>query len=782
MRLINAATLELEYFASSHNVPAYAVLSHTWEDDEVLFQEMTSNPAAARQRKGYRKILKAAELAIARGLSHVWVDTCCIDKSSSAELTEAINSMFRWYERADVCLACLSDLPADVGLDAPGGLAACRWFTRGWTLQELIAPRHVDFFDEAWNFRGSKADLADRITRITGIEKGVLDYTTPLADLAVAKRMSWAAKRQTTRIEDIAYCLLGIFDVNMPMLYGEGEKAFIRLQEEIIKTACDLSIFAWTYHAPDDAKALPSWWNPGSSWTLHQLAVPRRLSSIKESSVVPDPEKPEYSVSAYKVSRLRSPPLDTSSSAALSSAAAEYHSEYHGILADSPWHFQNCRDIRRVRGSESFSGHFSFTNRGLRISWPLDLAPVSSSSFAYRYVLNLACSTGAGLSLGVFLRKCGSDLFVRMEPEKLAFLPYEEPDNEVGQARDLYMMARVPQHRSSIASSSTPAPGSTLDLSQGSRHNNIVLRNRAVGLQALAPGSSSGMLATPHPGGLRQLQAYPPGVWDEHDMAFFEASELPRSWCVYYFDGDVRIPEATARLRYIFAFVGWAAGHSSLVKGEEAPQPQYTIVSPDELSSTKLAVFFSSLTTASHESGTWFLEHFERTFGRPVVPRSVSATVFTDGDGTRPARVTPVVDTARVPHICRNDIWRVRFEISMAHAGVEGGAAVSGSAPTDGRVSPISSTTRSNRAQSQKIQGGPQLSMGTRRMYSTHRLLPTTPQTLMVRRSRSTLSHADLRVVVRVVVGFPIFAQARRIGLRNMALARVWGVFRPSQG
>ena len=111
----------------------------------------------------------------------------------------------------------------------------CKWFTRGWTLQELLAPTNLIFFDKEWNLRGLKMDLEEEIEAITGINRWVLNGSTPLSTIPLAKRMSWAAGRQTTRIEDMAYCLLGIFDINMPMIYGEGSRAFIRLQEEILK-------------------------------------------------------------------------------------------------------------------------------------------------------------------------------------------------------------------------------------------------------------------------------------------------------------------------------------------------------------------------------------------------------------------------------------------------------------------------------------------------------------------------------------------------------------------
>lgn len=242
MRLLNVANiLELKEFIGS-GVPPYAILSHTWEDDEITLQQM-KDPASAL-KKGYRKIQQTCALAARDGLGFAWVDTCCIDKLSSAELTEAINSMFQWYENAKVCYVFLADLaPGD---DLVSALGKCRWFSRGWTLQELIAPRNIAFFDSEWAYRGSKSDLGDLIASITGIPESILSHQARLSDFAVARRMSWAAHRQTTRVEDMAYCLLGIFDVNMSLIYGEGMKAFYRLQEAIVRNMADLSIFAWT--------------------------------------------------------------------------------------------------------------------------------------------------------------------------------------------------------------------------------------------------------------------------------------------------------------------------------------------------------------------------------------------------------------------------------------------------------------------------------------------------------------------------------------------------------
>ncbi|KAI8289579.1 Vegetative incompatibility protein HET-E-1 [Colletotrichum sp. SAR 10_98] len=199
--------------------------------------------------KGFHKIRKTCRLAAHDGIKYAWVDTCCIDKSNSAELSEAINSMYKWYKNAKVCYAYLSDLrlpasfPKDMALEPL--LRKCRWFSRGWTLQELIAPADVRFYQHDWGLVGDKREWYGILSGVTGISSNAMTYYVP-ASHCIAERMSWAAGRETTREEDKAYCLLGIFDVNMPMLYGEGSKAFRRLQEEIIRTGYDVSIFAWS--------------------------------------------------------------------------------------------------------------------------------------------------------------------------------------------------------------------------------------------------------------------------------------------------------------------------------------------------------------------------------------------------------------------------------------------------------------------------------------------------------------------------------------------------------
>lgn len=250
MHLLNVDSLRLETFYNE-KIPSYAILSHTWENEEITFEKIQRpDSPSVRSQAGFEKIRKTCEQAKLDEHQYVWIDTCCIDKSSSAELTEAINSMYRWYSNADTCYAYLSDVENATFLET---FPESRWFSRGWTLQELIAPSNVEFYDRNWESLGSKIEHAGMISDITGVDEEVLYGDIPsmigepatIARYCVAKRMSWAAHRQTTRVEDMAYCLLGIFEINMPLLYGEGERAFIRLQEEIIRNYDDDSILGW---------------------------------------------------------------------------------------------------------------------------------------------------------------------------------------------------------------------------------------------------------------------------------------------------------------------------------------------------------------------------------------------------------------------------------------------------------------------------------------------------------------------------------------------------------
>jgi hypothetical protein len=223
-------------------IPPYATLSHTWgpKGSEVTYEDIVKGTAAER-KAGYAKIRFCGEKAASHGLKYFWVDTCCIDRSSSAELQEAITSMFHWYRDAARCYVYLSDVSIlDRDLNSQiyqtpweSAFRVSRWFTRGWTLQELLAPPLVEFFSQEHTRLGDKSSLEQQIHEITGIAVPALQGT-PLSQFSVDERFKWAEKRQTTREEDWAYSLLGIFDISMTLIYGERRgKAVIRLKGEI---------------------------------------------------------------------------------------------------------------------------------------------------------------------------------------------------------------------------------------------------------------------------------------------------------------------------------------------------------------------------------------------------------------------------------------------------------------------------------------------------------------------------------------------------------------------
>ncbi|KAK0620074.1 heterokaryon incompatibility protein-domain-containing protein [Immersiella caudata] len=253
MRLLDTGNIQrVDEFVCDTGRPPYAILSHVWEPGEEVSLRELSEPANCAHKKGYRKTEQACAMAAKNGFQYVWIDTCCFERGTSAELNEAINSMFRWYQEAAICYVFLADLlpegpgPGPISeLDFASSLSKCKWFTRGWTLQELIAPRGILFFDQEWNFRGSKSDLCELISSITDIPRTLLNHEAELSEFTAARNMSWAAGRKTTRLEDEAYCILGLFDVHMTLLYGEGRAAFIRLQETILARTGDLSILAW---------------------------------------------------------------------------------------------------------------------------------------------------------------------------------------------------------------------------------------------------------------------------------------------------------------------------------------------------------------------------------------------------------------------------------------------------------------------------------------------------------------------------------------------------------
>ena len=239
--LRNTYTFSLTEFKPK-DIPDYAIFSHRWGAEEVTLKDL--DDGTAKTKAGYRKLEFCGEQATRDGLLYFWIDTCCIDKANNAELSEAINSMFKWYHNARKCYVYLPDVSVD---DCAGGIAAqdqwgpafqkSEWFTRGWTLQELIAPKVVEFFSVEGKKLGDKTSLERQIHQITSISIEALQGK-PLPQIDEKERFAWTIRRQTTIEEDAVYCLLGIFDIHMPLIYGEGQqKALARLQREIRTTS-----------------------------------------------------------------------------------------------------------------------------------------------------------------------------------------------------------------------------------------------------------------------------------------------------------------------------------------------------------------------------------------------------------------------------------------------------------------------------------------------------------------------------------------------------------------
>jgi hypothetical protein len=225
-------SFRLVYRVGQH-IPPYAILSHTWgpDGDEVTFRDLTEGTGT--MKPGYRKINFCAKQAAIDDLQFFWIDTCCIDKSSSSELLEAINCMFQWYRNSAKCYVYLEDVPNDSLAKDRMAFQKSRWFTRGWTLQELLAPKCVEFFSKEGDLFGSKSSLVWDIAGITHIPAEALRETA-LSHFSVDQRMVWVKGRETTREEDLAYSLLGVFDIQMSLFYGEGrDRAFKRLYKKI---------------------------------------------------------------------------------------------------------------------------------------------------------------------------------------------------------------------------------------------------------------------------------------------------------------------------------------------------------------------------------------------------------------------------------------------------------------------------------------------------------------------------------------------------------------------
>ncbi|KAI0642336.1 heterokaryon incompatibility protein-domain-containing protein [Trametes meyenii] len=364
-------------------IPEYAILSHVWRDGEQSFQDVMA--ITTRYTQGYvnpgvhpnlsAKIRGFCTFAHNAGYRWIWIDTCCIDKSSSADLSEALNSMYSWYANADMCFALLDDVRGEEDPRTPlSTFRRSSWFTRGWTLQELLAPHSVVFLSSQWQSVGTNHSLADVIERITGIDQDILTHKRPLSSVSVARRMSWASRRQTRRVEDRAYSLMGIFNVYMPTVYGEGARAFTRLQEEILRQLSDQSIFVW-----------------GPLIDINHEDTTRRIF-----------ERP-LSPSTYR-----------------SRISSVGHHSLQGLLALSPADFANSANIRPVAFSELSEALgiqmlvpvYHPTCGGLRIQMPIivdweasNRGPlVAESSVSLSFAV-LACKDAQGKLVILYLRK-----------------------------------------------------------------------------------------------------------------------------------------------------------------------------------------------------------------------------------------------------------------------------------------------------------------------------------------------------------------------------------------
>lgn len=266
MRLLRVDNQQFDEVPSHGPFPKYAILSHTWiqpSSEEVSYQDLVSrSPERTTVKAGWSKIQNTIEEARKDGLPYVWIDTCCINKLDPTELTEAINCMYNWYAESACCYVYLSDAEYTghgtvAAENSSNWLGTSVWFTRGWTLQELVAPLQVKIYDQKWYQATTRQNAAAIISLVTGIPVALLEAPTMITQYSIASRMSWAAGRRTTRAEDRAYSLLGIFGIVMPLHYGEGEEhAFQRLQQEIIRQDADQSILAWEWPASMITSAL----------------------------------------------------------------------------------------------------------------------------------------------------------------------------------------------------------------------------------------------------------------------------------------------------------------------------------------------------------------------------------------------------------------------------------------------------------------------------------------------------------------------------------------------
>ena len=265
MRFLNTTTFQFQDDSKISGDARYAILSHRWIQDgeggEISLTTLNATELsdASLQTPSLNKLRGACAKAKEQGLTWIWIDTCCIDQTSSSELAKAINSMFRLYRQSAVCYIYLHDVVASASEEEPfrkfthkrvKSSKYAEWFERGWTLQELVASKNAQFYDKNWGYLGTKDSLAHDVRTLTGIDEDYLRGVKDIRTASIATKMSWMANRVTKEPEDRAYSMMGIFDVNLSLCYGEGgSRAFMRLQRELLEkftVRTDESIFAWT--------------------------------------------------------------------------------------------------------------------------------------------------------------------------------------------------------------------------------------------------------------------------------------------------------------------------------------------------------------------------------------------------------------------------------------------------------------------------------------------------------------------------------------------------------
>jgi hypothetical protein len=370
MRLLDVQTKKLHTFYGDQ-IPPYAILSHMWfkDHEEVSFQQIQS-PWKCKSILGFQKIEFLCQQAKKDGYHWAWCDTCCIDKSSSTELSESINSMFSWYRNSKTCYAYL----ADTDKARNDNYLRSRWWTRSWTLQELLASRKMVIYDRNWQVIGQKATLTAAISGLTGIDEETLQEPDHMMFRSIAQRMSWASNRKATRSEDVAYSLLGIFGIHMTLRYGEGNYAFVRLQRKIMKRTNDQSLFAWGF----------------SHLTIHDI-VDSAFEVPKEDEEVEDSANDSQTI-------FMDPTL-----------SEELESSLYGMFADHPRRFRNCGELVFHHRHAPYA-HSAELNGALQLEISMAYHPAALSlpkgGYGYRIGL-LPCSLKSHPHdlVGFFLRR-----------------------------------------------------------------------------------------------------------------------------------------------------------------------------------------------------------------------------------------------------------------------------------------------------------------------------------------------------------------------------------------